>query len=227
MYGKGYKLLERAGYAPGQGLGKEVREGIGTPLPSGDVLTQGCRHLKLDDDSTDDAQLVRHVSRASIDPPKCTGCKENRWPAYRTIRSLKWTCKWCAQVASPTCAKCQTRTWDGYNIPKDGFPDILMGKWLCASCWTSSPEQLRVVWEVWFTRRARRYPEVLVECHTQEPKSTNFESYEWTPGRASGSMEKCEKEYPLGRKGWKALYWDGQFPSPDDCASELDLDFFR
>ena len=149
---------------------------------------------------------------------------------YRTIRSSKWTCKGCAQVASPTCVKCQTRTWDGYNIPKDGFPDILMGKWLCASCWTSSPVAEHQCWKEWFTRRAEHYPDVCQTQETQGHKTNDFVSYDWMPGQVrSGAMDKPsdrQSEYPLGKRGWRKLKWH-EFPPSDECATVLDADFFR
>ena len=222
-YGKGFNLMKQLGFVPGQGCGACL-QGIVGIIPSGDMLRNPSLGLGAGS-STDTAELIRCVNSASINPPECSSCNKHQWPAYRTISKGNWTCKECAQISCPTCVKCATITWDGYNIPWN-VNDNLSGKWLCASCWISSSQSDHFHWKEWFERRAQSYPEVLEEC-SEAKKIKEFQSYEWTQGRASGTMGKWAEEYQLGRKGWNKLHWEGNFPSPEDCASELDLDFFR
>ena len=115
---------------------------------------------------------------------------------------------------------------DRQNIPKEGCPDIMMGKWLCASCWTSSPVAKHHCWRDWFARRAADYAGVFQTQETQEERqSIERVSYSWMPGQASGASDR-QSEYSLGRRGWSKLKWY-EFPPPDECATMLDTDFFR
>ena len=238
-YGKGFKLMKLLGYTEGQGLGVPSRQGIVGIVPSGDMLQNPSRGIGAGS-STDTAELIRCVDSASINPPECSSCNKHQWPAYKTRNKGKWICKECAQISGPKCVKCTTETWNGYNIPwnTNEFPSNLWGKWLCASCWISSSESDHFHWGEWFKRRAESYPEVLMECSACEAKKVEFQSYEWTPGRAtslatllrrqpSDTTPKWADEYVLGRKGWWHLQNDGQFPPPDDCAPEPDPDFFH
>ena len=184
-YGLGFKLLKGCGYTPGQGAGRDSC-GIATPLPSGDILQTRKERMGIGI-STDTAELTRLVNSASIDPPRCEECKEHRWPAYRTIRKGKWTCKKCAQNDSPQCAKCLITTWNGYNAPFGSlFPQKFRGKWLCAACWTPSPEIDHHSWGEWFTRRAERYPEVFEEWLLKALKTL------WKRARVASEPKWCD-----------------------------------
>ncbi len=35
-----------------------------------------------------------------------------------------------------------------------------------------------------------------------------------------------QKEYALGRPGFKDMYWEGEYPDITDCSTEVDKKFF-
>ena len=234
-YGKGFALIRSLGWSVGQALGSsESESGLQNPLKGGSPLSTlraaggGVgRHQHKDHN-----EITKKVwTEEDVKPPLCKNCSESRWPAYKmkgkwrgeSWRESQWRCIDCASTV-PECTICKRSTWNGYNLPADE-----QAGWLCATCWSNATDTHHHYWAGWFRCREVHYPTVMERDGTAERKTKEFHPFDW---RAEQSHEgnvhlwrEEQKEYHLGRPGWADMYWEGEYPSNDECSTVVDSNF--
>eukprot|EP00930_Biecheleria_cincta_P099332 TRINITY_DN9096_c0_g1_i1.p1 TRINITY_DN9096_c0_g1~~TRINITY_DN9096_c0_g1_i1.p1 ORF type:complete len:627 (-),score=126.42 TRINITY_DN9096_c0_g1_i1:77-1957(-) len=153
LYGIGSKIMFKLGHVVGQSLGESASAWNITTCLRSSRKHASARGLGFA--SSRAAYAVPDVLQFRVGPPKCTRCKQARWPAWKS-RKGRWHCGPCHSPAGgrPRCFQCATLTWDGWPGP------LTHGReWWCRSCWCTHQDHGSDEWENWFKMRMDKYPE--------------------------------------------------------------------